>query len=80
MHEGIDNPNQCARNLIRAQRRVLGRDSIEAFSRIYLGAHCHITPSAMHREIFGLLETLTLRQRGGRLALAAPRAMPRAPS
>jgi predicted phage terminase large subunit-like protein len=51
----------------------MSQQSIEAFARAYLPSHFRVAPSSMHREVFCLMENMTLRDRGDRMALAAPR-------
>lgn len=60
------------RSELSQQRRQLGASSPEAFSRIYLTAHCVSAFSRMHTEVFKKLATLT-ENRSSRLAIAAPR-------
>lgn len=57
---------------LRSARRQLGRESIEAFARLYLSAHFVLPPSRMHREMFAALLNATS-TRGIRSAIAAPR-------
>lgn len=60
-----------ARELESIRRRV-GRDSLEAFAKLYLGSHFPLPPSAMHRDLFRFLHDAT-KKRGVRAAFAAPR-------
>lgn len=53
-------------------RREAAKHSFEAFTRLYLGHHFALSPSAMHKDLFGLLQQAT-EQRGARIAIAAPR-------
>jgi hypothetical protein len=57
---------------LRRQRRLLGGESPQMFTRIYLSSHCPLPFSRMHREVFAALAEL-VGQRAGRLAIAAPR-------
>ncbi len=57
---------------LRRMRRTMGETSPAHFAKIYLGALCFEPFSRMHQEMFQELERL-IRQRGGRLAIAAPR-------
>ena len=53
-------------------RRAQGQRSLLAFTKLYLAAHLHHLPALAHLEIYALLEE-SLRQRGRKLAIAAPR-------
>jgi len=53
-------------------RRQTGRRSLYAFAQIYLPAHFNLPPSAMHKELFILLEQAT-EKRNLHIAVAAPR-------
>jgi predicted phage terminase large subunit-like protein len=53
-------------------RRDVAKQSFEAFTRLYLGHHFALPPSAMHKDLFGLLQQAT-EHRGARIAIAAPR-------
>ncbi len=53
-------------------RRQACAGSLMAFARAYLPANFNLAPSPMHRELVSLLQQAT-RQRGARLAIAAPR-------
>lgn len=57
---------------ISALRRKAGERSILAFAQTYLPAHFKLAPSPMHTELFVDLQDAS-RQRGARLAIAAPR-------
>jgi predicted phage terminase large subunit-like protein len=57
---------------IRECRREAARASIEAFARIYLGAHFSQPPSPMHCDLFAFLQAAST-DRNARLAIAAPR-------
>ena len=60
------------RSQISTLRHRVGKTSLHAFSRTYLSAHFRLPPSAMHRDIFAMLETVSL-ERNARIAVAAPR-------
>jgi len=53
-------------------RRQAGGRSLHAFAQIYLPAHFNLPPSAMHKELFILLEQAT-EKRNLHIAVAAPR-------
>lgn len=57
---------------LRGIRRQAGFESLEAFAKLYLGAHFVLPPSSMHRSLFAFLHEAT-RTRGVRAAFAAPR-------
>ncbi len=60
------------RSQISTLRRGVGKTSLHVFSRTYLSAHFRLPPSSMHRDIFVMLETVSL-ERNARIAVAAPR-------
>lgn len=55
-----------------AARRTAAERSLRVFAETYLPHHFPLKPSAMHLELFDLLEDAS-RRRGARIALAAPR-------
>ncbi len=57
---------------ISALRRKTGERSILAFAQTYLPTHFKLAPSSMHEELFVDLQEAS-KQRGARLAIAAPR-------
>lgn len=72
MNKANDGARQAARRQISALRRKTGEQSILAFAKAYLPAHFKLAPSPMHKELFVDLQNAS-RQRGARLAIAAPR-------
>ncbi len=61
-----------ARQKISALRREAGQKQIITFAKTYLPAHFRLEPSPMHTELLAALQQAS-RQRGARLAIAAPR-------
>ena len=61
-----------ARRKISALRREAGQKQIITFAKTYLPAHFRLEPSPMHTELVAALQQAS-RQRGARLAIAAPR-------
>ncbi len=57
---------------VSALRRAQGRESLQAFARLYLSRYVRKKPSSAHDEIHQLLLEFT-RKRDGKLAVAAPR-------
>jgi len=53
-------------------RRAAAAESALRFAQVYLASHCSKPFSQMHHDLFAELEKL-IQQRGGRLAVAAPR-------
>ena len=71
----MKNPNRYAvplLNEVQRARRALGGESPQMFGQIYLRANCSLPYSRMHEELFAELAKL-IEQKGGRLAVAAPR-------
>lgn len=66
-----DYRNEASRQLSET-RREFGERSILAFGRIYLSHYCKLPSSRMHTESCELLQSAS-RNRGSRLAIAAPR-------
>lgn len=65
-------PPRPRRERVVSLRRSMGQESVLKFGQAYLPGHFSVEPSAMHREIDGLLCRAS-EQRGMRIALAAPR-------
>jgi len=59
--------------LIQQRRHSAGRKSLLAFGQLYLAKHFKLKPSSMHVEMAAKLEAIVDRERGHRIAWAAPR-------
>ena len=58
--KGRPNTLGIGKALLRKQRREVCSASLEAFGRTYLPGHFQAPPSPMHKELFSLLEEITV--------------------
>jgi predicted phage terminase large subunit-like protein len=76
MRPPVNNPPRRRQSAAQAQISTLRRDasehSLRVFCQTYLSHYCECSFSSMHRELFELLESATIK-RDARLAVAAPR-------